>query len=101
MLEKLSEELMELQSTSTSFRQQFKSQQVSTLLINAYSSFVLGFRSNTEESVVKFPVLEKLNHLALALTLDNVMPLTQKQQVRESEGIRCALLRLSYEYLCL
>lgn len=81
-VESLLEELMELQTASPSFRQLFKSQQAAALLINAYSAFVLNGTPALINQHNYIRILEKLNHFSMALTLDNVVSHSQKQEVR-------------------
>lgn len=80
-LEPLLETLLDLQSTSPSFRQLFKSQQITSSFINTYSKFVVDGDTHYTDRGAYIRILEKLNHFALALTLDNAISSTQKQQV--------------------
>ena len=80
-VEPLIEELMDLQSTSPTFRQIFKSHQTSALFINSYSFFITNIPSARLDERNFIRILEKINHFALALTLDAAMTMTQKQEV--------------------
>ncbi|KAI5118373.1 hypothetical protein M0805_008701 [Coniferiporia weirii] len=80
-VEPLLEELMEWQSSSPTFRQIFKSQQTTSLLVNAYSTFVAFGRSVRINRHNYVRVLEKMNHLILALTLDNAVSSSQKREM--------------------
>ncbi|EJC99617.1 beach-domain-containing protein [Fomitiporia mediterranea MF3/22] len=80
-VETLLEELIDLQSSSASFRQAFKSQQTTALLISTYSVFVSKATVVEANRRTYIRVLEKLNHFAVALALDNAVSSSQKQQV--------------------
>ena len=81
MMEVLIEEMMGLLSSTTTFRQVFKSQQITQQFIEAYKGFTN--RVNTfayiSEKIIR--LLEKLNHFGTMLTLDYGVAGSQKQEV--------------------
>ena len=79
--ESLLEELIELQSTSPTFRNAFKSQQTTGVLINAYAGFVSNGRLARSSQRNYVRILGKMNHFILALTLDNSVGSAQKREV--------------------
>lgn len=79
--EPLVDALMDFLSTSPSFRQLFKSQSTAAILINAYSSFVSLGDSMTHGKQNYLRVLEKMNHLAMSLTLGQTVSSAQRQEV--------------------
>lgn len=83
-VEHLLEELINLQSTSPSFRQVFKSQQTTSLVIGAYKAFVASAASGSLLEGTSVRILEKMNHFVLSLALDNTVATAQKQEVMMS-----------------
>lgn len=79
--ERLVNELMDFLSTSPSFRQLFKSQTTASILIRAYASFVDQGPNTPFEKQTYLRVLEKLNHLAMSLTLGQTVSGPQRQEV--------------------
>ena len=76
---------MDLLSTSPSFRQLFKSQGTTSVLVRAYSNFVnLGSEMTTGKDKY-MRILEKMNHLAMSLTLGQTVSSAQRQEVRTHE----------------
>lgn len=80
--EALIEELIELHSHSTSFRQVFRSQQTTQIFVDAYKTFVSTLASAEEIPQIVIRILEKLMHFAMALALDNDVSGQQKREVR-------------------
>ncbi len=80
-MEFLLEELMNLQSSSLSFRQLFKSQQLAVLVTEAYQYVAEKASANCllDRNFVR--ILEKMNHFVVSLTLDKNIPSTQKSKV--------------------
>lgn len=81
-MEVLVEELIDLHASSVTFRQIFRSAQLSQLYVDTYKSFVTALSSSSDElsrKVVR--LLEKLTHLSLALSLDEAVPGAQKREV--------------------
>ncbi|EPQ51421.1 beach-domain-containing protein [Gloeophyllum trabeum ATCC 11539] len=81
IVEALVEELINLQATSPSFRQIFKSQQTTQQFIEAFSSFVKALSSSTEIPHGTVRLLEKLSHFGLSLALDNSVGSSQKREL--------------------
>lgn len=79
-VEPLLEELIELQSSSPSFRQLFRSRQTTSLLINAYADFVNDGAALQHSKRDYVRILEKMNHFLLSFTLDATLASSQKQQ---------------------
>lgn len=80
--ESLLERLIDVHSTSPTFRAVFQSNAVTQSYIDSYKSFVtvLGMTEQIDLSTIR--VLEKLSHFGLSIALDNVVPGSQKQDVR-------------------
>lgn len=93
-VESLLEDLLDLQSSSPSFRQVFKSQQTTAVLIGAYSTFVSKGPSVQGNQRNYIRILEKLNHFVMALTLDNVISNSQRQEVRFAVCYVAAIIEL-------
>ncbi|KZT25814.1 beach-domain-containing protein [Neolentinus lepideus HHB14362 ss-1] len=81
IVEVLVEELINLQSSSPTFRQIFRSQQTTQQFIDAFSSFVKTLSSASEISHGTIRLLEKLSHFGLSLALDNSVVSTQKREI--------------------
>ena len=80
-MEVLVEELIDLHSSSLSFRELFKSQQTTALLVTACQSFVNTVASSSETRKRTIRILEKLTHLVLMLALDTHVDAALKQEV--------------------
>lgn len=80
-VESLLEELINLQSDSPEFRLLFKSQQTTEILISAYSEFVSSGLKCYENRHKCVRVLEKMNHLVLALAMDKIVNNSQRQEM--------------------
>jgi hypothetical protein len=83
-MEVLVEELIDLHSSSQSFRLLFKSQQTTALLVAACQSFVNTVTSNSEVRRRTMRLLEKVAHLVLMLALNEHVDAAHKQEVRYS-----------------
>lgn len=79
--EAILEELVNLQSSSPSFRDLFKSQQTTQLYIQAFKSFVNPLSAANEIDQNQVRMMEKLMHFGLTLALDNAVPGPQKREV--------------------
>lgn len=79
-MEVLVEELIDLHTSSAAFRQIFESQQTTKLFVDAYKRFVKKVAS-VEVNQRTMRLIEKLNHLGLALALDNAVAGSQKREV--------------------
>ena len=77
----LLEELIKIHSFSPTFRQAFQSQVTTQTFIDAFKAFVLAISMAYELENVIVRVLEKLSHLALSISLDNVVAVAQSQEV--------------------
>ena len=80
-LEALLEALIQLHSTSPSFKQIFKSTQVTQQLINTHSAFTSTVRSLPEISQRVISLMDKMSHFAIALALDPSVSETQQAEV--------------------
>ncbi len=92
-MERLIEELLTLHASSPTFRLIFESQQTTQLFIDAYKAMierlieVLTNGANGSKghgnsiNAWNVRILEKLNHLGLALALDNAVGSSQKREV--------------------
>ena len=76
----LLEELIKIHSYSATFRQSFRSQATTQTFIDAFKSFVDGLSSFTELEHTVVRVTEKLCHLALSISLDDVVAVAQRQE---------------------
>jgi hypothetical protein len=94
MMERLIEELLTLHASSPTFRLTFASQQTTQLFIDASKAMIErltevltnganGSKGHQGSSINAWNVriLEKLNHLGLALALDNAVGSSQKREV--------------------
>lgn len=77
----LLEELIKVYSASPTFRQTFQSQTTTQVFLDAFRSFVSIVSTSNELHNTLIRVLEKLSHLALTISLDNVVSTGQKQEV--------------------
>jgi hypothetical protein len=79
-MEVLVEELMDLHSSSPTFRQLFESHATTQIFVESYRSFVSKCASlDLNQRIVR--ILEKLGHFGLALALDNAVAGSQKREV--------------------
>ncbi|KAI0700338.1 beach-domain-containing protein [Cytidiella melzeri] len=81
--EHLLEELINLHSSSTTFRHTFQSQTTSQAFVEAFSSFIssAAHLANREATVVR--IIEKMSHLALSVALSDVVGSHQKQEIMD------------------
>ena len=79
--EHLLEELINLHSSSTTFRQTFQSQSTSQAFIEAYRSFVSSAAHLTPREAIVTRIIEKMSHLALSVALSDAVGSNQKQEV--------------------
>jgi len=82
-MEVLLEELIDLHSSSLSFRELFKSHQTIGFLVVACRSFVAIIANDLEARQRTIRILEKLTHLVLMVALDNNVDAVHKQEVRD------------------
>ncbi|ESK93353.1 beige beach domain-containing protein [Moniliophthora roreri MCA 2997] len=80
-MEVLIEQLMDLHTSSGTFRQVFQSQQTTQIFVDAYKKFVEALTLVSEVSQRTVGVLEKLTHFGLALALDNAVAGAQKREI--------------------
>ena len=80
-MEVLIEELMDLHTSSSTFRQLFRSQQTTQIFADTYKSFVAKVSASPEVNQRTIRILEKLSHFGLALALDNAVAGSQKREV--------------------
>lgn len=80
----LVEELIDLHSSSSSFREIFKSQQSTSRLAAACRSFVNMVTGDSEVRRRTMRILEKVTHLMLMLALSDHVDAAHKQEVRSS-----------------
>ncbi|TFK55260.1 beach-domain-containing protein [Heliocybe sulcata] len=81
IVELLVEELINLQASSPTFRQIFRSQQTTQQFVDAFSTFVKALSSAAEIRHSTVRLLEKLSHFGLSLALDNSVGSTQQRQI--------------------
>ncbi|KAI0049337.1 beach-domain-containing protein [Auriscalpium vulgare] len=79
--ETILEELVNLQSSSNTFRDVFKSQQTTQLFIGAFKSFATAMQSAHEIKQSQIRMMEKLMHFGLTLALDTAVPALQKREI--------------------
>lgn len=79
-MEVLVEELMDLHSSSSTFREIFESHQTTQLFVDAYKAFVTKAAASEVSSRV-IRLLEKLGHFGMALALDNSVAGSHKREV--------------------
>lgn len=77
---------MKLHSSSSTFRELFRSQQATQMFIDAYKNSVESLKAQLTEGggIVNdrmMRIMEKLSHLGLALALDNAVAGAQKREV--------------------
>lgn len=77
----LLEELIRIHSFSPTFRQTFQSPVTTQTFIDAFKAFVTSTCALYELDNIVVRVLEKLSHLALSISLDNVVAVAQSQEV--------------------
>lgn len=80
-MEVLVEELSDLHSSTSTFRQLFKSKQTTSLLLNACQSFVTNMVDLPHLKGKVDRLLEKVSNLATLLALDNAVDSQQKREV--------------------
>lgn len=83
-METLIERLIELHSQSAAFRQIFKSQQTTQIVVDAYKSFVDKLSTVSAIAPITIRVLEKMAHFGMALALDNLVSGVQKQGILDT-----------------
>ncbi|OBZ78370.1 Beige 1 [Grifola frondosa] len=82
-VERLLEELINIHSSSTTFRQIFKSHVVTQSFIDSYKLFVTAVSTTPEFEPGTTRVLEKLSHFGLSIALDNAVASSQKQEIMD------------------
>jgi hypothetical protein len=75
------EQLMTLHTSIPQFRQLFRSQQITETFISAYKSFTQKLAKAESTNPQSIRILEKLNHLGMALALDTAVSGSQKRDV--------------------
>jgi len=80
-LELLLEALIQLHSTSPSFKQVFKSTQITSQFIDTHLAFASAVRSLPEISQRVTSLMDKMCHFTIALALDPSVPETQQAEV--------------------
>lgn len=80
-LEVLLETIIQLHSTSPSFKQIFKSTQVTQQFIDTHLAFASAVRSLPEISQKVTSLMDKMSHLAIALALDPSVPESLQPEV--------------------
>lgn len=91
-MEVLVEELIDLHSSSPTFRHVFKSKAVTAIFITSGRSFITKIASTAELHPRSTRLSDKLCHLALMLSLDSNVDQTQKKEV----GIKSCLMSRKY-----
>ncbi|KAI8986856.1 beach-domain-containing protein [Trametes punicea] len=81
--EHLLEELINVHSSSPTFREVFKSNAVTQAFIDAYKLFATSVAHSAEIDQDTIRVLEKLSHLGLSIALDNAVAVSQKQEIMD------------------
>ena len=79
--EALLEQLISIHSSSTTFRQIFKSQTTTQYYLDAYRAYVAALLQAMEIPAASTRLLEKLTHLGLSIALDTAVASQQKQDV--------------------
>ena len=82
-LEALLETLIQLHSTSPSFKQIFKSTQITQQFVGAHLAFVSTVKALPEISQRVTSLMDKMCHFAVALALDSSVSETQQTEVIE------------------
>ncbi|KAF8509163.1 beach-domain-containing protein [Hysterangium stoloniferum] len=92
-MEVLLEELIDLHSSNNGFRELFKSQQITALLVEACKTFARIINVDQDVRIRATRISEKMAHLVLMLALDNYVDAANKQEllaiirlVEESSG---------------
>lgn len=80
-VEALVEELIDLQNNSATFREAFRTQQISQLFVDGFKVFVSGISTHKEVDHGTIRMLEKLSHFGLTLSLDPAVAGPQKKEV--------------------
>ena len=80
-MESALETMLRLHSSSATFREIFRSQQATQVLIDSYKAYVTRVAANPNLSQWTLRILEKLSNLGLALALDNAVGAGQKREV--------------------
>ena len=83
-METLVEDIMNLHASSPTFRQVFQSQQTTQLFVDGYKGFVSKVAEAQDVNDWTRRVLDKTNHLGLALALDSTITGSQKREVRST-----------------
>ncbi len=83
-VEHLLEALIEIHSTSPTFREVFRSNAITQSFIDAYKMYSTSIAYSLEIDQSTVRVLEKLSHLGLSIALDNSVAVGQKQEVNVS-----------------
>lgn len=81
-MEALVEELIELHTSSPTFRHAFKSKSVLSAFVALTRSFVsCNVTTDPEPALISMPLLDKLIHLALMVNLGGASDPSQKREV--------------------
>ncbi|KAH9896772.1 beach-domain-containing protein [Cubamyces lactineus] len=82
-VEHLLEALIDIHSSSPTFREVFRSNAVTQSFIDAYKMFATSVAHSAEIDQGTVRVLEKLSHLGLSIALDNAVAVGQKQEIMD------------------
>ncbi|KAI0646236.1 beach-domain-containing protein [Trametes meyenii] len=82
-VEHLLEALIEVHSSSPTFREVFKSNAITQSFIDAYKMFSISVAHSIEIDQGTVRVLEKLSHFGLSIALDNAVASSQKQEIMD------------------
>ncbi|KAG6831011.1 hypothetical protein H0H92_013198 [Tricholoma furcatifolium] len=80
-MENLVEKIMDLHSSSSTFRQVFKSQQTTQVFVDTLKTFVNKVTAAPQVNQWTKRILEKMTHLGLALALDPLIAGNQKREL--------------------
>lgn len=86
-MEVLLEELIDLHSSTPSFRQLFKSKQTTSLFISACRSYVMQMAQAPQLWTKLGRLMEKVSHLTLMLAMDEAVDNNQKREVSRQSAI--------------
>ncbi|KAF5339895.1 hypothetical protein D9611_009101 [Ephemerocybe angulata] len=80
-LEAMLEAMMKLHTSSSTFREIFRSQQATQMFIDGYKQTVEKLKTSPSINQLTGRIIEKLSHLGLALALDNAVAGGQKREI--------------------
>ncbi|KAF7982777.1 hypothetical protein HWV62_26692 [Athelia sp. TMB] len=83
-MEALIEEIISLYASSPTFRQVFRSQQTTQILVDAYKAFVMAINATANIHPRTLRILEKVSHCLLTISLESEITGPQKREIHDT-----------------